>query len=137
MITSGGDVTNSGEFRQCARVLVVDDDELMRATVVTILRSGGYDVRAAPGGLAALEMAAQCAPFELLVTDICMPDMNGHELARRMRVDFADLPVLLISGTPHEAQNASDASDAQTLFLAKPFTVEQLLRRVVELTARA
>ncbi len=81
------------------RVLVVDDDELMRLTLDAVLARDGWAVRTCPGGQAALSMLA-AAPQEvdLLVTDYNMPGMTGLGLAAQVRQRYATLPVILASG---------------------------------------
>jgi PAS domain S-box-containing protein len=81
------------------RVLVVDDDELMRMTLDAVLRRDGFEVRSCPGAQAALSMLA-AAPdeVELLVTDHNMPGMTGLALAAEVRRLHPGLPVILTSG---------------------------------------
>ena len=81
------------------RVLVVDDDELMRLTLDAVLARDGWAVRTCPGGQAALSMlAAAPAEVDLLVTDFNMPGMTGLSLAAEVRRRHAALPVILASG---------------------------------------
>ncbi len=84
-----------------ARILLVDDDEAVRVTTAMILESLGYVIETAVGGAAALARLA--APldtpgFDLLLTDVAMPGMNGPELADRVRALFPTLPIVFFSG---------------------------------------
>jgi PAS domain S-box-containing protein len=114
-------------------LLVVEDDPLVRAVVVRELLIQGYRVAEAPDGHAALERIAHSGdPFDLIITDLAMPRMDGRELAARIGAVRADLPVLFISGHPDEATRRALA-DTEHPFLQKPFTAEELIRRVGQL----
>jgi two-component system, cell cycle sensor histidine kinase and response regulator CckA len=110
------------------RVLLVEDEAAVRELVERILRKAGFEVTAAPDPMVALRMAVDAGPFDLLVSDIVMPGMNGIELARELRASRPDLRVLLISGYTEEAVGrvGPDGLD----LLAKPFTADELLGRV-------
>jgi CheY-like chemotaxis protein/tRNA A-37 threonylcarbamoyl transferase component Bud32 len=81
------------------RVLVVDDEDLYRRALVRQIRARGHTVTEACDGATAVELAAR-EEFDLVVSDIHMPDMDGVELLRRLHESDADLPVVLISGIP-------------------------------------
>ena len=68
-------------------VLVVDDEEPVRKFVERVLREAGYQTATASDGPEALEVAAKLETFDILVTDLMMPQMTGDELARRLRAD--------------------------------------------------
>ena len=110
------------------RVLLVEDETAVRELVERILRKAGFEVTAAPDPLIALRTAAEAGPFDLLVSDVVMPGMNGIELARELRAIRPDLRVLLISGYTEEAVGrvGPDGLD----LLSKPFTAEELLARI-------
>jgi DNA-binding response OmpR family regulator len=79
------------------RILVVDDESLVREALQRVLASDAYTVDIAPGGETALtEMRAR--PYDLAVVDVIMPGMDGVELIRRMRAEFPRVPVIAISG---------------------------------------
>jgi PAS domain S-box-containing protein len=78
-------------------ILVLEDDELVRDVVERTLRRLGYEVTLAQAPEAALELAAS-GRFDALVTDVVMPGMTGDEVARRVRADRPDLPVVFMSG---------------------------------------
>ncbi|MES2290430.1 MAG: response regulator [Pseudomonadota bacterium] len=79
-------------------VLIVDDEELVRKGTAEMLRGLGYRITEADGGARALAILAATPEIEMIVTDYKMPRMDGAELARRVRQDRPDMPILLISG---------------------------------------
>jgi PAS domain S-box-containing protein len=115
-----------------AAVLVVEDDEVVRRMTARALSEAGYTTLEAEDGRAALDLIAAGDRPDRVVSDLGMPRMDGSELARRLRADLPDLPVLLISGHVHEAPG-SDGD--QWPLLRKPFPPEELVRRVSELLA--
>jgi two-component system cell cycle sensor histidine kinase/response regulator CckA len=112
-------------------ILVVDDDDGMRSIVQRILVRAGYEVTVAEDGEAALRVAqARGQAFDLVLTDVIMPGLTGPRLVRRMREQWPDIPALLMSGYPEDAlAEVPDLSLARD-FLAKPFTRDELVRRV-------
>jgi CheY-like chemotaxis protein len=113
--------------RGSGSVLVVEDDDSIRALMRAVLEPAGYEVRLASGG----EEALSGADPDLLITDILMPGMNGRELATRLTERAPGTPVLFISGyTGTEAK-----IEEGERFLAKPFTPGELLARVRALLA--
>ena len=101
---------------------MVEDDDAVRRFVQAVLEPAGYDVRVASGG----EEALNGADADLLITDILMPDMNGRELAERIRERAPETAVLFVSG--YAGKDASPEDGAR--FLAKPFTPSELLAQV-------
>ena len=80
------------------RVLVVDDEPPICQFVSRVLEAGGYRVTTAGDGAAAIAAVAEKGPPDLLLTDLKMPQMNGDELAARLRRDVPDLKVLYYTG---------------------------------------
>ncbi|MFL5307516.1 MAG: ATP-binding protein [Polyangia bacterium] len=116
-----------------ARVLLVEDDQRVRVLAKTVLVSLGYQVRAYANAADALEAAASLrATPELLVTDVVMPGMNGRILAERMRGLFPSLRVLYVSGYAQDVIVRQGVLNEGIEFLAKPYTLDQLARRVRE-----
>jgi PAS domain S-box-containing protein len=119
-----------------ANVLVVEDDPLVRAVVARELAAQGYRVAEAPDGQAALERLAQTRdPFDVLITDLAMPHMDGRELAARAARVRPNLQVLFMSGHPDEATRRALIEGDQS-YLQKPFTAEELLARLEEVLGR-
>src|SRR5262245_27313127 len=80
------------------RVLVVDDEEPVRRFVERVLSEAGYVTTVAGDGTEAVTIAQDQPPFDVLVTDLVMPQMSGDELARRLRLNEPSLKVLYLTG---------------------------------------
>ena len=91
--------TNPHTATRCQRILVVDDDPPMLLTLVQVLRARGYDAHGASNPILALATLKQTRePYHLLLSDYCMPEMSGLELALQARRIYPNLPVVIISG---------------------------------------
>ena len=113
-------------------ILVVEDDERVRHMSVDALRELGYTVVQASGAAQALDVLAIQPKISLLFTDVVMPDINGRRLAEMARVRRPDLKVLFTTGYTRNAVVHNGVLDAGVAFLPKPFTIEQLSRKVRE-----
>ncbi len=121
------------EARSTGTVLVVEDAVVIRAIAVRTLTAAGFHVLSAEDGDAALGVSrAFAGTIDVLVTDVVMPHMGGHDLARRMRIERPATRILMTSGYPGD----SAAPDVPFEFLEKPYTPSVLLRRVSALVAR-
>ena len=118
-------------------VLVVEDEDRVRRMSVDALRELGYTVIHASGGAQALEILAIQPEISLLFTDVVMPGMNGRRLAELAREQRPDLKVLFTTGYSRNAVVHNGVLDADVAFLAKPFTIEQLARKVREVLGQA
>jgi signal transduction histidine kinase/CheY-like chemotaxis protein len=112
-----------------ASVLLVDDEDIVRAATADMLADIGYEVTQAGSGAEALGLLREGAHAEVLVTDYLMPGMNGVELARQARALDPSLKVLVISGYSTIAEGEGAALPR----LAKPFRQPDLARRMAEL----
>jgi signal transduction histidine kinase/ActR/RegA family two-component response regulator len=119
----------SGERR---KVLVVEDDDRVRAFTEEALRDLGYDVVSVESAADALARAAQEPDLALLLTDVVMPDINGRELADQVLKLRPGLPVLYMTGFTRNAVVHNGMLDPGVNFMAKPFTVDQLAAKVKE-----
>jgi two-component system response regulator MprA len=120
---------------QPRRILVVDDDALVAATIQRVLRPEGYDVDVALGGLAALEQA-KLTPPDLVVLDVMMPEVDGLEVCRRLRAQ-GNLAILFLTArgsTPDRVRGLDSGADD---YLVKPFAYTELLARVRALLRRS
>ena len=108
------------------RVLLVEDEAVVRAIVERTLVRAGYQVVVANSAEEALELTDPDGRFALLVTDVVMPGMNGWELGKRLRARWPGLRVLYISGYTEDAQEQS-ISESGSSFLQKPFLPVDLL----------
>jgi CheY-like chemotaxis protein len=114
-------------------VLLVEDDEAVRALSEQVLRRSGYTVLVANQGLDALRLCAQHGGrIDLLVTDVVMPELGGRELAERLQVVRPDLKVLFLSGYTDDAVVRHGVLEQEVYFLAKPFSPIVLAQKVRE-----
>jgi CheY-like chemotaxis protein len=109
-------------------ILVAEDEEDIRAIIVSVLTKPGYELLEAADGAEALRLMAE-ATVDLLITDVAMPDMNGFELARQARALHPSITVIYMSGFYTEAQRRSGPKG---LMLKKPFRPSVLLDHVTE-----
>jgi signal transduction histidine kinase/ActR/RegA family two-component response regulator len=116
-------------------ILVVEDEEQVRHMTVDALRELGYTVVQASDGNQALEQLAVQPRIDLLFTDIVMPGMNGRQLADRMIETRPGTPILFTTGYTRNAVVHNGMLDAGVAFLPKPFTIEQLARKVHDVLA--
>src|SRR5687768_3186454 len=113
-----------------ARVLVVDDEPLVRSFVERVLRDAEFDVTLAADPVEALGVLEKDALFDLLLTDQMMPNMNGDELARRARLARPDLKVLYLTGFSDSLFKAKTMLWTDEAFLDKPCSVNELIEAV-------
>ncbi|HET7544586.1 MAG TPA: PAS domain S-box protein [Polyangiaceae bacterium] len=114
-------------------ILLVEDQEQVRAVAHAILRRSGYRVLVAQNAAdALLHCSAQAEPIELLVTDVVMPQMSGAELAKRAIATRPALKVLYMSGYTDDSVVRHGILESEMTFLQKPFTPETLTRKVRE-----
>ncbi|MFW5868927.1 MAG: PAS domain-containing hybrid sensor histidine kinase/response regulator, partial [Armatimonadota bacterium] len=119
------------DLRGGETVLVVEDDEIVRKLVTSVLTRHGHTVLSAESAEEALEVAAAHRDgIEIMVTDVIMPGMNGPELAEEMAAHHPDMPVLFVSGYAEEAIMHEGVLDEGIHFMQKPFGPEKLLRRI-------
>src|SRR6185436_13139565 len=116
--------------RRPLSVLVVDDEELVRKFVERVLSEAGYQTATASDGPEALEVAAKLEQFDVLVTDVMMPQMTGDELARRIRVLAPAVKVLYLTGFSDRLFKEKVTLWADEAFLDKPCSVKGLLQAV-------
>jgi DNA-binding NtrC family response regulator len=114
-------------------VLVVDDEDGVRAVVSALLRVRGYTVLGAAGGAAALKICrSQRGRLALVISDVIMPGMTGDELARQIVAEYPKMKLLQMSGFAGHALAAAESKSPRVPFLQKPFTSEALARKVRE-----
>jgi CheY-like chemotaxis protein len=114
-------------------LLVVEDEEQVRAVVLKVLRRAGYRVLDADSGPQALATASEYSgPIDLLVTDVVMPKMSGPELAGKLTQVRPGLRVLFMSGYTDDAALKHGILQAELAFIQKPLTPDVLLRKVRE-----
>jgi two-component system, cell cycle sensor histidine kinase and response regulator CckA len=115
-------------------LLLVDDEAAVRSSARRLLERNGYTVLEARHGGDALRIAEESErPIELVLTDLVMPEMGGRELVERLRTRRPALKVIFMSGYTEKAIAVDGVMPPHTGFVEKPFTVEQLMRRVREI----
>jgi CheY-like chemotaxis protein len=117
-----------------ARILLAEDDNAVSAFVMRALKLRGHEVTAVADGLAALD-ALGGAGFDLLLTDIVMPGMDGIALALKVSRDHPHMKILMMSGYAHERQRAHNLEALIHKVLPKPFSLEEICRAVDEALA--
>lgn len=117
-----------------ARILVAEDNAAVREFVERGLSHYGHTVVAVPDGGAALARLS-ADRFDLLITDIVMPVMDGIALALKSSADTPDMPVLMMTGYAHERQRAYNLQELIADVLDKPFSLEQLMAVVDRILA--
>jgi two-component system response regulator MprA len=117
-----------------SKVLIVDDDAHIRASLRRTLAFEGYQVREAGDGTGALEAALDELP-DLVILDLMLPGMDGMEACRRLR-EVNDVPILMLTareGTSAQVQGLDSGADD---YLVKPFVKDELLARIRALLRR-
>jgi len=118
-------------------VLLVEDDASLRTLAVRVLKNYGYEVLVAGEGVEALSIASdQRTLIDAVVTDVVMPGMNGRELVERLVASRPDLKVLFMSGYTDDDVLRRGVLHGEAAFLQKPFTPEQLGRKIREVLDR-
>lgn len=107
------------------RILVAEDDNSVRIFITRALEQAGYEVTAVEDGYLALE-ALKRASFDLLITDVVMPGLDGIALTFKATHDHPNLRVVIISGYASERQRAADLRVPAIATLPKPFTLAEI-----------
>src|SRR5271169_6470067 len=110
------------------RILVVDDESQITRVLRTSLSSQGYDIRVANDGETALEIMKDWTP-DLVITDLSMPNMDGLELCRRLRLSM-QIPIIVLSVRGEERTKVQALDAGADDYVTKPFSIEELLARV-------
>ena len=118
-------------------ILLVDDEEALRVAARRMLQRAGFTVLQASDGADALRvMSEHSGPVHAVVTDVVMPGVGGPELVRRLREVRPELPTLFISGYTEEGVRTQGALHPDAAFLEKPFSQDDLVRKVREVIAK-
>ena len=116
-----------------ARILVAEDDDTIRNLVVRALSEDGHELTAAANGAAALDaLNQQNGGFDLLLTDVKMPVMDGIALALAAGRDHPDVAIMLMTGFADQRERAHGLDALVHDVIAKPFTVDQIKGAVRE-----
>jgi PAS domain S-box-containing protein len=125
-------------YRGGETILVVEDEDMVRRFIKRALTAQGYRVLEARNGVEALSLLEESdQPFDLVVTDLIMPDMGGRELAAQVRLRRPGVPVLYTSGYSKEMGDSQEALANAEYFLPKPFGPTDLARKVREVLTQS
>ena len=120
---------------RAGRILVVDDEETIRAIIVSMLASANYECREAGDGLEALAVLNSGERFDLLLTDIMMPKMDGCALMERTKDKYADMPVVFVTSVNDIQMALLAFRNGACDYVLEPFDREQIfaaVRRALE-----
>jgi len=121
----------SGEWSGGGRILLVEDEEMVRAVAERSLTRQGYTVVTAGDGEEGLAVMRESQGFDLVVTDVVMPTMDGPAMVRAIREIAPDMPVLFMSGYA-ESQLREEIDIERVQFIPKPFSMAQIVAKVGE-----
>jgi DNA-binding response OmpR family regulator/signal transduction histidine kinase len=117
--------TNPTQAAAPRRILLIDDEAVVRNTVANLLRAGGHVVVEAESGAAGVaDLAVQAA--DLVITDLGMPEMTGWEVAQRVKAAWPTLPVVLLTGWGQQISDTAPGRECVDRVLGKPIRLEDL-----------
>jgi two-component system OmpR family response regulator len=118
------------------RVLVVDDEDNVSFLISSALRLAGYETLTAASGTAAVDEVARFSPH-LVVLDIGLPDIDGFEVLRRIRVGGSPVPVLFVTARQSTTDRVRGLTSGGDDYIVKPFELEELVARVQAVLRRS
>lgn len=133
---------SSPELAQTARVLVVEDEDLIREMLVLALEEEGYEVVTAVDGRKALTLLQEAEqidgdfPYNLLILDLMLPQINGLDLCRLLRYQGNLVPILILSAKATETDRVLGLEVGADDYLTKPFSMRELIARCRALLRR-
>lgn len=110
------------------RILIIEDEEKIARFIELELKYEGYEVEKAFNGRDGLELA-KTQPFDLILLDIMLPELNGIEVLRRIR-QFSDIPVILLTARDAVVDKVTGLDGGADDYITKPFAIEELLARI-------
>lgn len=118
--------SSSDDLPRCGRILLVEDEDMVRQPVSAMLKIMGWSVSEAASAEDALAIVAKCDElFDIVLTDMVMPGLSGRELAEQLRSQWPDLPIIFMTG--YDPEGAGDFLDNhKALVISKPFDLEEL-----------
>ncbi len=110
------------------RILVVDDDEMVLMALDELLKPEGYEVHTVASGNEALQKLEHGA-YDLIMTDVIMPEMDGFELCKRIREKekYREIPVVFLTAKTRDEDRVRGLEAGANLFLSKPISPDKLL----------
>ena len=118
------------------KILSVDDEPNIVASVEYLMKREGYEVATASDGEQALDVLADARP-DLMILDVMMPRKNGFEVCGEVRKnpEFANMPILMLSAKGREAEMKKGLSLGADVYITKPFSTHELVEKVNDLLA--
>jgi DNA-binding response OmpR family regulator len=123
-----GDTTGPGGVTATA-VLLVEDDERISEPLIRVLRSEGFEVHHVDGGLAAIAFVDNGRP-DLVLLDLTLPDIDGLDVCRKIRMNHPDLPVIMLTARAEEMDVIVGLNAGADDYVAKPFRLAELVARI-------
>jgi two-component system response regulator AtoC len=114
-----------------ARILVVDDEPELVETIRDILVFKGFDVETAENGAEAIDRLKSAHHFDLMITDLRMPEMDGSELLKAVREIKKGLPIIILTGHATVENGVDLLEQGACDYLLKPFNLDQLMSAVI------
>jgi two-component system OmpR family response regulator len=131
----GARLLSRPDFARRMRLLIAEDDQVLADGLLRSLRSAGYAVDQVGDGEAA-DAALQAHEFDLLILDLGLPRLHGHEVLRRLRERGSTAPVLILTAADSVEQRVRGLDLGADDYMAKPFALQELEARVRALTRR-
>ena len=113
------------------RILVIDDEDIVRTSCSRALVPAGYEVKAAKNGLEGLKMISD-EKFDLVLTDLKMPDMDGIEVLKRIKEEWPEIEVIIITGYQTVDTAVKSIKLGAFDYIEKPFTPDALVAAVAK-----
>lgn len=123
--------TNQELIKHTGKVLVIDDEEVIRLTAQAILEESGYTVFSSAGGTQGIEMYKE-EKFDIVILDMSMPEMSGYETFEELKKIDPSVKVLLASGFKKDERVQTLLDKGVSGFIQKPYTAVQLSKKVAE-----
>jgi len=111
------------------KILLVDDDDLIRENLSALLERAGFQVTTAENGQSALDLLARQRP-DIVVLDVMMPKLNGREVLRQLRQNSDWLPVIMLTQVGDATERAMAIEEGADDYLNKPFDSHELIARI-------
>ena len=118
------------------KILIVEDEKMLAEILSDTLSDRNFDVRLAYDGIHALE-AIKKEPFDVIVSDVMMPNLDGYSLAKRLRNEGCNTPILFLTALSATEDVVKGFETGGNDFLKKPFAIDELIVRVKALAGRA
>jgi two-component system response regulator AtoC len=112
------------------RILIVDDEEMIRTLLFEALKSFGYEIETVENGIEAIKQICENNNYDLIITDFMMPEMNGLELIQKIRMMNLSIPIIVITAEGPENKLLKNGASA---CLKKPFNILELQRTLKDI----